>query len=305
MTGIKWGSAIAVDGKRPGFVSDGDAVLLPWEDMHVSKSGRAYGAWASGTLWKDIPSLRLPADHPHYRQTEAAIPEGMKAWHGGDDAPDDYRRGHPCRTRCGITVSAPLQQDWQHLGLSDEHSRFEVVAYTPIAAPQEAPIDWSGELEAVHEDGRVMPVTLREGHGPDANGDYVINGRIGAFNTFNAAGLHYAGLTGTHIRNVPQPTPQADTKPDLTARMEALVRRMKETNTLFYAEAINSLFEEAHAIAALLAKPVDPDLQYAHALIEAGGWAGEHQISSEVAVEMIVAARRDGRALALAGEKEA
>ena len=209
MTDIEWGPAIAVDGKRPEFVSNGDAVLLPWEDMPVSKSGRAYGAWASGTLWKDIPSLRLPADHPHYRQTEAAT--------GGD------------------------------LKVSDAHVNA-------------SPIDWSGELEAVHEDGRVVAVALGGAkYNPDAQGDHYtmpsLNGGIAGI--WRPDGSTWCDTDpGWRIRNVPRPTPQADTKPDLTARMVALVREVDEHGP--HAFITKYMAEEARAIVALLPEPVDP-----------------------------------------------
>ena len=64
---IVWGVPIAVDGKRPGFLRDDDRCLPHWEDegWYDEKDGSA-GDCVSG--WSTVTAIRLPADHPHYRQ---------------------------------------------------------------------------------------------------------------------------------------------------------------------------------------------------------------------------------------------
>jgi len=123
---------------------------------------------------------------------------------------------------------------------------------------QPAPIDWSGELEAVHEDGRVIGVFA--GH-VDAEGDHMVRSK-GQWPEDWCDGYHHPDGSSTEptdkwrIRNVtPQPTPQVDTKPDLTARMEALVRTVADETSL--ASWLDHTFE-ARAIVALLPEPVDP-----------------------------------------------
>jgi len=59
MTDIEWGPAIAVDGKRPGWLADDDKAVCGCHGHEIRPST---------TLWFSVESLRLPADHPHYRQ---------------------------------------------------------------------------------------------------------------------------------------------------------------------------------------------------------------------------------------------
>lgn len=91
----------------------------------------------------------------------------------------------------------------------------------------------------------------------------------------------------------PQPTPQADTKPDLTARMEALVRAMVRPNTMHW----GGDYTEARAIVALLPEPVDPDTEEAERIA--------YEMQEALPRDLVEAGIKRGRALALAGEKEA
>jgi len=199
---IEWGPAIAVDGKRPGW--------LEKSDMFLAKGLKSwYGSpWGGDHLqlphWEPVSHIRLPADHPHYRQP--------------------------------------------------------------------APIDWSGELEAVHEDGRVVAVRLSERDQPDRDGDYCLSEFLEPRKSqgmyFKADGSQSYDSGGGRlwrIRNVtPQPTPQADTKPDVTARMEALVRKVDHRYHHGVADyqaigrEAHEWMREAAAIVALLPEPVDP-----------------------------------------------
>ena len=329
MTGtqeIVWGPAIAVDGKRPGWLGEfadriayqrnGNRWFGPhpqWPDMWSESD-----IVGSGSGWGNVTAIRLPADHPHYRQTEAAIPEGMKAWHGGDAAPADWA-GLDSDTllRNGYRVKGGYR--WTHKSAAhpDGAAATDIIAYTPKATPQEAPIDWSGELEATDGNGKVWPIkivdhgewveaTLPKGFAPveghcvdiaDDNWGYEKN-RNGKANDWLPV-----------LRNVSQPTPQADTKPDVTARMEALVRAMNETGSLHYAKWCDPLFDEARAIVALLPEPVEPDDEVAKQLLDDMGWAlGSQPLDGVKPIDIfdtVKAALARGRALALAGEKEA
>jgi hypothetical protein len=60
------------------------------------------------------------------------IPEGMKPWHGGEDAPADWDGG-PVRCRCGLEMRAVGITDWKHLD-----NDADILAYTPapFASPE-------------------------------------------------------------------------------------------------------------------------------------------------------------------------
>lgn len=329
MTDIKWGPAIAVDGKQPEWLGDED--LMQW-----SRCGHVwYGAGhpANRYFLADdycIGFIRLPADHPYYRQTEAAIPEGMKVWHGGDAAPADWDSEKPIAVIDDGTVSIRYghRWDWSREPVNAYgHKLLRVVAYTPAAAP----IDWSGELEAVHEDGRVEAVTLMMVE-TDDDGDFTtdqyLSDHRGVTRWWTREGRPSpeAGATnvGWRIRNVPQPTPQADTKPDsdmgitispdLTARMEALVRKLATWTWVAHTNADKD-YAEARAIVALLPEPVDPDLIEARRLVAEKFDGGTKSLAGDAVragardhahdVQLAYDCIKRGRALALAGEKEA
>ncbi|MBB4616930.1 hypothetical protein [Sphingomonas abaci] len=247
MTDIEWGPAIAVDGKRPGWLQDWQPIRgtynhgrYPWigDDTYLAKQFH----------WEHVASIRLPADHPHYRQTEAVIPEGMKPWHGGDAAPADWDSEKPIAVIDDGKVSIRYGHRW----------------------------DWSRE-----------PVT--------AYGHKLL--RVVAY--------------------TPQPTPQADTKPDLTEvagrEAVALLRRMLKWDGSF-GDAGDAA--AANGIVALLSEPVDSDLIEAREVVavtlDDGDWAGVFKEKVRAGdqddgdfVRVARAAIARGRALALAGEKEA
>lgn len=241
---IIWGDPIAVDGKRPGWLNDDEKVdlLSKHQTDWYSESVRGLGIRSYFIPWEYATAIRLPADHPHYRQP--------------------------------------------------------------------APINWSGELEAVHEDGRVVPVKVASTF-PDHHGDYrTIDIPAGDANEWWFANGVSRCTDKWRIRNVtPQPTPQADTKPDVTARMEALVRKMADGRGHMTNDC-----KEARAIVALLPEPVDGDVLEARGVC-AGiahrrgdpGLAAEYtagELDQQFEMEAVVATIR-GRELALAGEKEA
>lgn len=250
MTDIEWGPAIAVDGKRPGWLGDEEPMLAIWSGGATSRPG----GWDAGRLsedaqWHRLAAIKLPADHPHYRQTEAAA------------------------------------------------------------------IDWSGELEAVHEDGRVLPAS--------SYSSGMVDGKRVQWTGWqgNAGWIDYdTGLGADHpgwrIRNVPQPTPQADTKPDLTAEVEDMGQQLAALMERHEALAERVARMPMPAAIRTMDLRLDPDLIEARKLVaeRTGRLQIECGYSRSVldgeqddhpAVINTLAAIKRGRALALAGEKEA
>ena len=118
-------------------------------------------------------------------------------------------------------------------------------------------IDWNKPIEAVHEDGRVVSVTLmRHGQGPW----YDVTPSLGAHWSFQPEGHHSDPLCKWRIRNVASTTPERD--PALWDRMEALVREMASQRG-----PEPRFIERARAIVAALPKPVDPDLIEARSIV--------------------------------------
>jgi len=68
MTEIVWGDEIAVDGKRPKWLEDGDAVDVRWggPDHSWFTADVPMGAEALHVEWEGAVAIRLPADHPRY-----------------------------------------------------------------------------------------------------------------------------------------------------------------------------------------------------------------------------------------------
>lgn len=77
MDNIVWGEPIAVDGKRPGFLGCGSLPYAMQVRWHCRSEWQSW-SWY-GFNWQDIAEVRLAADHPHYRQTEAAVPGSLEA----------------------------------------------------------------------------------------------------------------------------------------------------------------------------------------------------------------------------------
>ena len=123
------------------------------------------------------------------------------------------------------------------------------------------------------------------------------------------------GLSADHpgwrIRNVPQPTPQADTKPDLTARAPCMtISEVREMVAKGEDAVIATMLERGYA----LPEPVDEDLIEAREIAAetVPSWTDAQRTkcrSGEYDGNLFVvhsfAGIKRGRALALAGEKEA
>jgi hypothetical protein len=308
-----WGIEIGVAGRRPEWLSgDPKRVMIGtyegrWIDPQINGE---FDDW----IWSKITSIRLPADHPHYRGSRSTDIE----W-GPAIAVDGKRPGW---LGDGDRIGWTDQNGWTHdpdvPWLAGETTSWDdkVSIVLPVDHPhyrQPAPIDWSGELEAVHEDGRVVRVKLSYDR-PECSryGGYTLKiGPIGGLHVYRKDGSSWVGGPW-RIRNVtPQPTPQAGTKPDVTARMEALVRRMAGEPGRQLIAASDGDYAEARAIVALLPEPVDPDLIEARKL--AAVWSESQDVShshyldghmdDSAEVRGMVAAIARGRELALAGEK--
>jgi len=272
-------------------------------------------------------TIQLRADHPHYRQpvqeksyitglkgmsfrpmdTQAAFERGMKPWDGGDAAPDDWD-GKEVLTRSGEMVDPKDARDaftWGHASPDDKlrMPHFDIVAYNP----KPAPIDWSGELEAVHEDGRVVPARY-DGVPKRFNGHKVsYDDGEGEWSWCVFEDGRTMIDQSWRIRNViPQPTPQADTKPDVTVRAPCMtISEVREMVAKGEGAVIATMLERGYA----LPEPVDEDLiearKLAHEFVgDRAGWQGilEGKHDSSPAITQLITAIKRGRELALAGK---
>jgi len=190
----KWGAAIPImDGKRPEWLD----VHETYEDTEMRRVSTDNGETPENWYWPPIKSIRLPADHPHYRQGQA--------------------------------------------------------------------VDWSKPIEAVHEDGQVVPVTAKGG--AYSGGAYQdIEQELGEHRNFSFKidGTHPTKC-GWRIRNV-QPATQAPDAQTLTAqerleRMEAFVRKAAAHvgPMAQYSAVRDHLGDEARALVAAMEPVVDGD----------------------------------------------
>lgn len=152
--------------------------------------------------------------------------------------------------------------------------------YVRAMAPDAStsPVDWSRPIEAVHEDGRVVPVTLgRRDETMDSS--IFVNGyrqRVHFDGKEDWAadwgGLHL--IRAWRIRNVQTTTPERD--PALWDRMVGLVRRLAD-GAHNYVDAV----ERARAIVAALPKSVDPDLILAREMAKEMAIRSDHRWGKE------------------------
>jgi len=117
-------------------------------------------------------------------------------------------------------------------------------------------VDWSRPIEAVHEDGRVVPASaMRRAECGAMWAEWFPPKSVPHSGTFDAAGKPTADWRW-RIRNVQPTIPERD--PALWDRMEALVRRVAEGDWQPGYAFVTEV--EARAIVADLPKTVDPDL---------------------------------------------
>ncbi|MBI0474236.1 hypothetical protein D9601_02505 [Sphingomonas sp. MA1305] len=162
---------------------------------------------------------------------------------------------------------------------------------------QDTKVDWGAAIEAVHEDGRVVPVVATR-HERDS---HRIEGDIG----YDYTWATHSGQTASpwRIRNVPTPTNE------VRERMEAAIRRHVAGKIMMYDDAVGpnlSVEAEFRAIVALL-DPVDGDLLIAREMAADDLLASVHTamistlvttddgepLEGEAAAQAIVAGRCD------------
>lgn len=161
-------------------------------------------------------------------------------------------------------------------------------------------VDWSAPIEAVHEDGRVVPahIKVREvhwGRSPETWSSIVVNGQTAHL--------------GWRIRNAAQALKTAPTAPsggvvgpEVVERMIALVRELAKVTTIKAPWII-----EARAIVALLPEPIDGDLVEAREcaaqaqLLAVGELTRAGKMDDQPIVIAALAAIKRGRALAAGG----
>lgn len=92
----QWGDPIEVNGERPVWLGDDDAIryqnVVQEGDHWVTPPAGSVGRWG-GSKWHRIQRIRLAADHWAYE----ALSRGMVPWAGGDEAPDDWGGGEVLR----------------------------------------------------------------------------------------------------------------------------------------------------------------------------------------------------------------
>jgi len=81
----KWGAEIAVDGKRPEWLKAGPQPILlhnsvGWHTFNCENVDPAKVGWAFTSDGRpNVDIIRLPADHPHYRQGQASEAQTLTA----------------------------------------------------------------------------------------------------------------------------------------------------------------------------------------------------------------------------------
>jgi len=178
-------------------------------------------------------------------------------------------------------------------------------------------LDWSKPIEAVHEDGRVVPVALRKWHrggqmhdSPDDDGDYYTTGNFEWSAVWNADGRHWMGEGRWRIRNVaqapetPHPAPSpSEVGPEVVAVLVEALAAMLYEATNGDADCVissDTLDEARGALArgrALLPEPVDADEAEVQFILHR--WEENELETTEDAVRE---ALKRGRALASEGK---
>jgi hypothetical protein len=84
--------------------------------------------------WEPEPGSEAAALAP-----QATIPAGMKPWHGGDSAPEDWDPERAVMFRAGHFGDWSRTWEWRHGVGETGGGRADIIAYTPKAAPQTTP----------------------------------------------------------------------------------------------------------------------------------------------------------------------
>ena len=163
---------------------------------------------------------------------------------------------------------------------------------TPNTTQGKGAVDWSRPIEAVHEDGRVMPMAVRGTPNPYGPVETTMSPDPKVTNEFwYKDGRDYCiTRSAWRIRNIPEhPTP-TQYAPELVERMVALCRHAAVS-------ASGHTQEEARSILSDLPQEVDPDEAYAEQLILEMGWAGEAEIGEAAVRRLVAQAYAAGRQL--------
>lgn len=104
----QWGPAIEVNGVRPDWLRDADTVTVRGGSGHWYKHPVQ---WDKYITWDSVKAIRLPADHPYYKATDASF----TYWPGGESAPSDWDGGDVlCRD--GMMAAVRNRTDrWTHV----------------------------------------------------------------------------------------------------------------------------------------------------------------------------------------------
>jgi len=195
MSNIEWGPAIEVDGKRPAWLVGADK--FQWED-----GNRPFGVWNDDmcttgdtfcdSSWWRLTYIRLPADHPHYRQPidwsapiEAVHEDGrvvavkisMGPYAGNQydltpELPNDDPEGfghftfaedgshHIAKWRIRNVATKPVRTAAEMLG------RLEALARR-LAAPDQPGVHYVTQMEPLREEARAIVAEMTPPVDPD------------------------------------------------------------------------------------------------------------------------------------------
>ena len=120
--GGEWGPEIPTNRQRPDWLHHDERPLIQndyyqLKGTDLSKDNRN---WA----WRNIPAIRLRADHPYYKATAA----GFKYWPGGEGPPDDM--GDAILFANGGEFKPCWSADWRW---SHDAEVSDIIGYKPKA----------------------------------------------------------------------------------------------------------------------------------------------------------------------------
>lgn len=145
----EWGEAISVDGKRPGWLRDGEKIEWAKERNEGWRGPcAAEGHNWEGTRAYPTPTshIRLPATHPYYTVQRYNAKHGTSFvyWPGGDAAPEDWSGGKNSAIDADGRVVWP-DADSPNWGRIDKDTpyrgRLNIVGYLRRAKPETATYD--------------------------------------------------------------------------------------------------------------------------------------------------------------------
>lgn len=143
----EFGAEIAVNGNRPDWLKDSDGAICTCHEGPIALIDNSTSWGMFGPT-----AIKLPADHPYYRATEA----GYKYWPGGDKAPDDWNGG-TVLLRDGRMICY-LGMSWSHFGGTVGNG--DIIGYQQSKGP------------AIRLEGSAPPYT------PPAAGRYLSPGEV-------------------------------------------------------------------------------------------------------------------------------